>query len=137
MKTIITFSSLIMSIVLFSSCESNMSITKRHYNNGYYIANSKIKHNDNNQKEMGTEIPTKTILSLNSIQNKIENNKINMDTIHNSFVDNNDMVASNNKMPGKTNSHNIIKHAIQQQAQILKQVKKQHKRNIFRKNKII
>ena len=136
MKKIITFGSIIIiSIVLFSSCESNMSITKRHYNNGYYIANSKMKH-DNNQKKIETAIPTKTILSSNSIQNKIESNAINMDSVHNSFIDKNDMVASNNKMPGKTNTHNKIKNAVKQQAEILRHSAKQNKRNVFRKNKV-
>ena len=45
MKKSFTFGTLCFVIaVLFSACNSNFSITKRHYNNGYYVENGKDKH---------------------------------------------------------------------------------------------
>lgn len=55
-KTIKFCVSCIIASVLFSSCGSNMSITKRHYNNGYYISYSNDKENVIIPKENKTGI---------------------------------------------------------------------------------
>ena len=45
MKKIIMFSAICaLAGILFTSCNSNWSISKRHFNNGYYVDNGKNKH---------------------------------------------------------------------------------------------
>lgn len=56
MKKLITLLTVIFAgTILFSSCKNNMSIAKRHYRNGYYIAksshNAEARYNENKVKE--------------------------------------------------------------------------------------
>jgi hypothetical protein len=73
MKKILTLTTacIILCLVL-ASCKSNLSITKRHYNNGYYIAHSKGKQNPTASKEEGKIVQRKASLSPYSIPASIE-----------------------------------------------------------------
>ena len=134
-KNTLFTSIIIVTTVLLSSCGANMSITKRHYNNGYYVSNTKMP---SKEKQRGIEkwAQTKTNESPNFAHNKSEDNAINIDSAESLIIDNNVMVASNNKIEGSTNSRNIIKHAIKQQAKILTHATEQNKHTSFRKNKL-
>jgi hypothetical protein len=70
MKKLLTiFSICITACILFSSCGSNMSIAKRHYNKGYYIEYAKRAPTTNPQKA-GTKIAqTKKALPSQTVQN--------------------------------------------------------------------
>jgi hypothetical protein len=68
MKKIFTLTTAcIILCLVFASCKSNLSITKRHYNNGYYIAHSKGKQNSTASKEEGKIVQHKAPVSLYSI----------------------------------------------------------------------
>lgn len=60
MKKIITYSLIaLLSGFLFSSCRSNLTIIKRHYNKGYYVASSKNEkvHTVSREPEKQPEVP--------------------------------------------------------------------------------
>jgi hypothetical protein len=90
MKNLIKFcAALITASVLFSSCESNFSITKRHYNKGYYIDYTKsnkaiTSKADNNISQNPTMVSVNTgqnvvkqdAVPVNSVQSIVEKNAI-------------------------------------------------------------
>ena len=115
MKKLITFSAVcFIASILFSSCSSNLSIAKRHFNNGYYIAYSNGKQAVHTPKEEEKVVQTKIIQPLYSVQNKIEQNTIVGYSDQSALAGNNDIVASNGKVKHKSISQRTIKQALKQ-----------------------
>ena len=108
MKKLITLSSIfIITSVLFTSCRSNMSVTKRHYNNGYYITNTKAKQTNSRSAEeervakkevKKTVEPSKVIIEENDKDSYFNQNPI---------MANSDVVASTEKVQDKKISKSI------------------------------
>ena len=74
MKKLITCTVIcIVTSLVFSSCMSNMSITKRHYTDGYYIAHNKGKQTGLLPKEEKT-IPAKKRMPLYFVQDEAQQN---------------------------------------------------------------
>ncbi len=102
MKKIITLITICIIICfVFASCKSNMSLTKRHYNNGYYIAHSKeLQHRKpSNKEEKVTQSKTKT--TLYSVPNAGQLNK-NIGYVEKDLAVNNKVVGENSQKKNKT-----------------------------------
>jgi len=74
MKKIISYSLACLVIgIVASSCESNLSITKRHYTNGYYVDYNKNNKATvplaKNAENMSKEKPVNSVSSVNSVEN--------------------------------------------------------------------
>jgi len=122
MKKLIKYSAIcIIAIagVLFSSCGSNMSVTKRHYNKGYYIARSNGKQTKLT-KEEGKTVQGKTRQTLYSIQNLEEQNVISGYSGQSPLKDNKLIVASNKKMQRKVISQPGKRQTLKQNAIIFR-----------------
>jgi hypothetical protein len=77
MKKLITISAIcIITSILFASCKQNLSVTKRHYNNGYYIAHSKGKQAVQPAKTIQAATPEKPTKVSYSIQNTNQQNDL-------------------------------------------------------------
>lgn len=111
---------IIITCILFSSCGSNMSIIKRHYNNGYYMAFSEYKQTSHTSKDEEKVVQTKTQEPLNSIQFKAERNIKNGDFGQNIMPNNNDVPAINAQMQGKVISPQSIRQTIKQKTTFIK-----------------
>src|ERR1035437_145647 len=119
MKKLITFSAIcIVASILLSSCGSNMSITKRHYNNGYYVSYSDGKQAVFTPKEK--EVQSKTSEALNSVQDQTEQNTKSEYSEQSPATDNNVTVASNEKAQRKAISHQRTKEALKQITKTIK-----------------
>ena len=109
MKKLITLSTIcIITSLLFSSCKSNMSVTKRHYNKGYYIAHSKGKQTVTAPKEEKV-VQMKTRNTLYSVQNLPNQNIINGYSNPSPVVNNTVITASNEKNQSKVVSQKNTK----------------------------
>lgn len=117
MKKVISFSAIcILTSILFSSCKSNLSVTKRHYNNGYYIAHSTGKHISLTPKEEVKIVQTKTKKSLYAAQSQVEQTTISGYSEKIPVTGNNVITASAKKIQSKTisqkNAKQTLKHKI-------------------------
>jgi len=86
MKKIITLSiSLILTAFIFSSCNQSLSLTKRHYNKGYYVNTKKsVKTEKSNSEQKNI-----TIINTEKVEEEVFNPiVINDVTIDSSFVNN-------------------------------------------------
>ena len=84
MKKIFTLTTAcIILCLVFASCKSNLSMTKRHYNNGYYIAHSKGKQNPTVSKEEEGIVQRKASLSSYSIKQSAEKKATNSSKLQN------------------------------------------------------
>ena len=102
MKKLLTLSTIcIITSLLFSSCRSNMSITKRHYTGGYYIAHNKGKQKVTPAKEEKT-VQGKPNASVYSLQTPTEQNVQSGYSVQGPVAENNATVASNQKRQAKT-----------------------------------
>ena len=109
MKKVFTLTAVCTIICLvFASCKSNLSITKRHYNNGYYIAHSKGKQAATSSKEDVKIVQHKASVSPYSVLTPIEKK-----TIHPSEQNSNTIVAAStskteNKIVSKSNKKQVV-----------------------------
>lgn len=119
MKKLITFSAIcIVASILLSSCGLNMSITKRHYNNGYYVSYSDGKQAVFTPKEK--EGQSKTSEALNSVQDQAEQNTKSEYSEQSPTTDNTVVVADNEKTQRKAISHQRTKEALKQITKTIK-----------------
>ena len=120
MKKLIPFSAIcIIACILFTSCGSSISITKRHYNNGYYIAYSGGKQDDAPPKEEKRVVRTETNDPLNSLKEKAEKNTLGLYSLKSPITESNDLVASNEKIEHKSISQLKLKQALKQNSKII------------------
>ncbi len=100
MKKLMSLSMLvIITGILFSSCGgSYISITKRHYNKGYYIVYNNGKHAVPLSKGEYKTIQTKPAKSINDPQGLAEQNTIDGNIRQNAITTNNAKVTSNKKV---------------------------------------
>lgn len=138
MKKLITFSAVcFIASILFSSCSSNLSIAKRHFNNGYYIAYSNGKQAVHTPKEEEKAVRTKTREPLYSVQNKIEQNTIVGYSDQNALTGKNDIVASNEKVKKhKSISQRTIKQALKPKIKFFEEPTPQITNTLFEANKV-
>ncbi len=130
MKKLITFSAIcIITSILFSSCSSNLSIAKRHFNNGYYIAYSKNKQAVRTPQEEVRE-------PFYSAQNKTKQNTIGEYADQSPIIGNNDIVASNEKTRHKAISERNVKQAIKHKFKTIESPDVQIKSTLFEIKKI-
>ena len=137
MKKFITFCTVcVIASVFFSSCSSNLSIAKRHFNNGYYIAYSKSKPVVRTTTEEDKVVQTKTKESFYAVQNKREQNSIDGYSDQSTITGNNEIVASNDKAQHKAISKRNIKQTLKQQIKIIEYPATQVKHSLFETKKI-
>jgi hypothetical protein len=99
MKRLITFIAIcIIASILFASCRSNLLITKRRYNNGYYVTYNNGKKAVLTPKEEEKVVQTKTSKPSYYSQDKAEQNTMSGYSDQSLIADNNVIVASNEKM---------------------------------------
>lgn len=135
MKQVITLSAICIVLgMLLSSCSSNMSIAKRHYNNGYYISYNNGKQSVPKSKAEET-VQTKTNKHLHPEQNKIGQNTIVENLPERHISDNNDVVASNDQKPGKTISQRMLKQELRQKIKFFEYPAVQIKQSISESKK--
>jgi hypothetical protein len=113
MKKLITYGAIcIIASILFSSCKSNISIAKRHYNKGYYVDYNSGKHDAATVKEEKT-VQSNTSKPLNFQQDKVAPNSVSMQSDHSSVTEKNITIASNEKtkstIPSKQNAKQTVK----------------------------
>ncbi|MDP2387808.1 MAG: DUF5670 family protein [Bacteroidota bacterium] len=117
MKKIITLSTVcIILSLLFSSCGSNTSLTKRHYNKGYYIAHTKGKHKVAAEKkdEKIAQLKIKEASVIDASKVKTQQNSIAEYKVSNPIAENKTLVASNGRTPIVFNTHIVSKHPVKQ-----------------------
>lgn len=130
MKKLITFSAIcIVASILLSACGSNMSITKRHYNNGYYVSYSDGKQAVLTPKVR--EVQSKTSESLNSVQDQTEQNTKSEYSEQSPATGNTLVVADNEKLQRKAISHQRTNDALKHLSKIVKNPVAQIKHNLF------
>jgi len=117
MKKVISFSAIcLITSFLFSSCKSNLSVTKRHYNSGYYIAHNNGKHISITPKEKVKIVQNKTKKSLYAVQSLAEQSTINGYSDKSPLTDNNTITANNKQTQHKAisqqNTNPTLKHNI-------------------------
>ncbi len=95
-----------------------MSITKRHYNNGYYVAFNDGKQPLNSQKGEEKAIQTKTVEPLQSASDNTEYNSKKFSGQN--TITNNNVVAVRNAMHLKSNSHLSPQQVLKQKIKIIK-----------------
>ena len=133
MKKLITFSAVcFITAILFSSCSSNLSIAKRHFNNGYYIAYSNGKQPVHVPKEENKEVQSQTREPFYYVQNKTEQNTIVGYSDQSSIAGTNDIVASNEKLKHKTISQLVTKQVSRQKIKIIEDPTLQIKSTLFK-----
>ena len=98
MKKLLQFSTIcIIAAFLFSSCRSNVSATKRHYNNGYYVTHTKNKHKAAVQKEEEKTVQHKPAKSFNPAPESVVQNSIAGYSDQNPAVSTADVAAGSSK----------------------------------------
>ena len=139
MKKIITFSTVcIILSLLFSSCGSNTSLTKRHYNKGYYIAHTKGKHKVVTEKkdEKITQLKTKEASVIDASKVKTQHNSIAEHKVSNPITENKTLVASTGRTPIVFNVHIVSKHPVKQVPTFNLFPVKENKHTIFNKKRV-
>ena len=82
MKNLIKFSTiLITASILFSSCESNLAITKRHYNKGFYIDYTKNSSKEITPKSSGNIAQAPATTTINNLQSAPKQNNVQVNPI--------------------------------------------------------
>lgn len=109
MKKIITFSIIcIMASILFSSCKSNSSIIKRHYNKGYYVSHSKSKQ----LKPRADAAPAENLVKIEppfySLKTETEQTLLKESNNPSTIATTNAITANGAKVQGKNNSETRI-----------------------------
>lgn len=115
MKKIITFSTACIILSLFlASCGSNTSLTKRHYNKGYYVAHTKNKHKTStvNKEEKVAQLKRKDVSIIDPSKDKIVQNQVIEYKASSSNMDNAPLIASTSKTPIIVNTHIVAKHPV-------------------------
>ena len=109
MKKLMSLSMLvIITGILFSSCGgSYISITKRHYNKGYYIVYNNGKHVLPLTKGEYKTIQTKPAKSINNLQDLAEQNTIDGNIRQNVIATNNAKAANNKKVQANSISQQL------------------------------
>ncbi|HXB40806.1 MAG TPA: DUF5670 family protein [Bacteroidia bacterium] len=130
MKKLITFSVIcIMAGILLSSCKSNISIAKRHYNDGYYIAHSKGKQTVSSTKEENKVVQLKIRKPVYSVFPQTTQSVPNL-YANSTTTNNTTLVASNEKKIAKAISHAItfkpVKHKAVITTNSVMQIKNMH-----------
>jgi len=136
MKKIITFSTIcIIASIFFSSCSSNLSVAKRHFNNGYYVAYSTSKQVVHTPKEEEKLLQNKTRKPLYSLQNKTEQNAIE-EYSDQSTTGSSDVVASNENTQHKAIPQRSTKQALKQKIKIIENTSPKIKHVFFKTQEI-
>ena len=117
MKKLITYLSIcLIAGILFSSCKSNMSIAKRHYNKGYYVDINSNKHAVTTVKEEEKTVLSNTGKPMSFQQDKVAQNSVSMRADQYSVTEKNITLASNEKTQrnaiSKENTKQTIKSKI-------------------------
>ena len=122
MKKLFTLGSIcIIASILLSSCSSHISITKRHYNKGFYFAHAKGKHLASKPKEQVIQVKTKnTLYALEKIQ---EQNTVSGYVNQDLIAENTIVSASNERVYPKTISQPSLKHKLLINANPVEQIK--------------
>jgi hypothetical protein len=108
MKNLIKYLSVsIVASVLLSSCGSNFSITKRHYNNGYYIDYTRNNKAVPNAEEKTAQVKTQT--PSISEQAPVEGNTTNQIQPQSNKQNNALGIFSNSKKEAKANLQTVTK----------------------------
>jgi hypothetical protein len=109
MKNLIKLSLVFISVsTLFSSCESNLSLTKRHYTSGYYVdysKNTKTTTPKANETASQTRLPAATtVTNISSKQNEASKSSVSLAATKVSSM----LTTTKNMLP-KTNLRPIAK----------------------------
>ena len=119
MKKLITLSTIcIMAGILLTSCKSNMSIAKRHYTNGYYIAHSKSKQTASSSKEENKVVQVKIKKPIYSVFPLTTQSVPSLCVNSTTTANNTTLVASNEKKTTKAISHAVTFKSIKHKAVI-------------------
>ena len=106
--------------LLFSSCSSNLSITKRHYNNGYYIEYCKGKQAAPAPKEEEKLSQTQTKEPVSTIKNQAIQNTIRRYPSQNPATQKNvSATSSNEKTQRKAISQQAVKQALKKESKVV------------------
>jgi len=109
--------------ILFTSCKSNMSVMKRHYNNGYYISHNKGKQSTTVSNGEHKTVKFPKINPLQAVQKEETTNK--------AIAENSPLIVSNEKRSYKTISKQHVKQLQAIQAKIVEKRAAQMKRIVF------
>ena len=122
MKKIITFSAIcIIASILFASCGgSYVSITKRHYNNGYYIVYNKGRQAVSTPKEEGKVSQTKISTPVYNPINMSEQNTMGQYSEQSIKTNNTIIAASNEKVQPDAISQQDSKQTSEPKIKIIK-----------------
>lgn len=113
MKKLITYLSIcLIAGILFSSCKSNISIAKRHYNKGYYVDYNSGKHDVTTVKEEEKTALSNIDRPVNFKQEKVAQNSVSSQSDQNSVTEKNIIVASNKKMLPDVNAKQNTKQSL-------------------------
>jgi len=135
MKKIITFGVIcIIASILFSSCRSNISITKRHYNKGYYVDFNNGKKVGLAPKEEEKVVQTKTSKPVYYSQDQAEQNTMGGYSGQSLIADNNVIAANNEKMQRNVISQQYTKQSLK--PKIKEEPAAQIKRTLFETKKM-
>jgi hypothetical protein len=136
MKKLITYLSIcLIAGILFSSCKSNMSIAKRHYNKGYYVDINSNKHVVTTAKEEEKTVLLNTGKPVNFQQDKVAPNAVSMQSDQNSGTEKNNTVASNEKTKSNIISKQNAKQTIKSKVKSIINPTAKIKNNLFGVNK--
>lgn len=136
MKKIITLTIIgLLAGIVFSSCGSKMSLTKRHYNKGYHFAHSngkRVHPKAKAEEKLAQNKPSEVLspLATYSAQPNVKENSINSPVISNERI-----VASNQKKGVASTSLNPSKHALNFKALTIDKPITQIKRSLLEVNK--
>ncbi len=96
MKKLIMFTAICLIVsILFPSCGSNIMLTKRHYNNGYYVSHTQKNKATQKSQVEEEKSAAATVDSLPVVQNKTE--QATTAKINNEVAATNNMVVSADK----------------------------------------
>ncbi len=112
--------------MLFTSCKSNMSVMKRHYNNGYYISHNKGKQTtivSNDERKTAKLSKINILQAEQALQKEETNNK--------TIAENSPLIVSNEKISYKTISKQHVKQLQAIQAKIVEKRAEQMKHIVF------
>jgi hypothetical protein len=136
MKKIITLTIIgLLAGIVFSSCGSKMSLTKRHYNKGYHFAHSNGKgalQKAKPEQKLAHNKPSEVLspLATYSVQPIVKENNF-----KNPVISNERIVASNEKKGVTTRSLNPEKHVLNFKALTIEKPKTQFKHSLLEVNK--
>ena len=137
MKNLIKYiSASIIAALLFSSCESNFSITKRHYTSGYYIDYTK------NNKGL-TSNPSENIAKVNAsvplvaVQAPVKAANVAQAPTQNNDQNNQVVISNNNSKKAKTNLQAITKPLQVTKAGVFSSIPKEDKHTLFEAPNVI